>query len=62
MPPSHVDKNIFETVKKILQGLSVQNHIIAITTDSTDPNRIACELLENYLKVLAIETAQAKPP
>jgi len=48
VPPSHSAPNIYMVLKRVTRRFGIQNHIISITTDSADPNRIACELFEKW--------------
>ena len=46
---SYTGSNIFLALKSLLKDFGLLHYILSITTDSVDPNRIACELLETYL-------------
>jgi len=49
MPASHTGDAIFQALRKVLTRFGIYNHIIAITSDSADTNRVCCEILEKWL-------------
>jgi len=53
VPASHSSPNIFKVIKASTKRFGIHKHIIAITTDSADPNRVACNLFEKWLAKLA---------
>lgn len=62
IPPSHSGKNIWKPLKHTILEFGIQDHIISITTDSADPNRIACELLEKFLSYVKCPAPESSEP
>ena len=50
MPPFYTGYNIFLALRDLLKDFGLLYHILSITTNSADINRLACELLKKAIK------------